>query len=180
MQVADKFAFNNAFAQAAKKPIEVPAPELGADVVVRFKPTLTVDDVMFITTIPKWNEEESVLNISLTMLMMIDEDGNPVVDPKKDDWFRIGADGVLMVRLAKRAGLADIFARLWKRSVDEEGDGEPLTGESFERSMYDLSYAMRLAPDGMRSWPVKDMLELLKASARLSESREQDDAEEGE
>lgn len=177
MTVATKNTFAEAFAK--KRYIEVAAPELGADVVVRFKPQFNVGDMLTVLAVEGW-KEPLVLDIILARVALIDEHGKPLVDDASDKWFNEGTDGVLLSRLAKRAGLVPIFLKAFKRSEDDPDGDQELTGEALERTVSDLSLAMKLSPESIRRWPAKDLADVLRASARAANKGEEtDDTDDG-
>ena len=168
--VADKHAFAGAFADAA--PLEAPAPELGDGVVVRFR-RCTVDDLLAVAKVDF--ERPLVLDLILARLTLIDADGDQLVDPNDDVWFQRGTDGVLLARLAKRAGLAAEFALAFRPAVGEDS-GEALTADRVRRTIADLAVAMRLSPDAIRRWPVADFVDVLR-SARGADAEDAEDAD---
>ena len=163
-QVADKHLFAEAFAD--QTPIEVPAPELGADVVVRFRSRFQVDDLLAVAGTEHWRDP-LVLGVLLARLTLVDADGAHLVDPKDADWFQRGADGVLLARLARRAALVERFVLVYRTAPDDEDSGEELTAESVRRTVADIATAMRLSPESVRGWPLRDLLDVL-ASLRAA------------
>ena len=156
-QVANKHVFAATF---QTKPIEVPAPEFGEGVVARFRPQFTVDDLLAVASTSHWREP-LVLELLLARLALVDADGQNVVDPKDDTWYQQGADGVAIVRLARRAGLVDRFVRAFRATPDEDGDGEELTADAVRRTIADIATAMRLSPDTVRGWALRDLSDIL-------------------
>lgn len=159
-QVADKHVFSAAFADA--RPIEVPAPELGKGVVVRFRPYFTVDDLLAVASTEHWREP-LVLVLLLARLALLDVDGETVVDPASDEWFQRGVDGVAVARLARRAGLVDRFVKAFRAAPDGEGE-EDLTAEGVRRVIADVATALRLSPETVRAWPLRDLRDVLSAA----------------
>ena len=167
-RVADKHAFAEAFARSA--PIVVDAPELGDGIEVRFKPQFTVDDILSVTAVPGWNREPLVLAMALARVALVGEDGQPLVPDGEAEWFQRGANGVLLARLARRAGLVDRFLLAFRSRPDhEDGDGEPLDAESLRRTVAELAVVMRLSPDSVRGWPARDLADTLDALKRRQE-----------
>ena len=158
--VADKHIFAEAFADRA--PIEVPAPELGESRTVRFRQPFTVDDVLAVSRVDGW-QQPLVLDVLLARLTLVGADGQPLVDPAEADWFQRGTDGVLLARLAKRAGLVDRFSLAFRPAVGED-DGEPLTAARVRRTIADLALALKLSPGAIRGWPVPDFLDVLRSA----------------
>ena len=168
--VADKHAFADAF--AGQGPIEVPAPELGADVVVRFRRPFTVDDLLAVAKVEF--DRPLVLDLILARLTLIGADGGEVVDPNDDLWYQRGADGVLLARLSKRAGLAANFALAFRPAVGEDS-GEALTADRVRRTIADLAMAMRLSPGAIRDWPLSDFVDVLRSARRDAEDADAED-----
>ena len=164
MPFATKHDIHGAF--SASKPIEVPAPELGDGVVVRFKAEFTVDDLVSVVSVDGW-KEPLMLELILGRLALLDEEGRPMVDPKSDDWFQRGINGVHLVRWAKRAGLAERFTLAFR---EREGtDSEAVTEERIRRVVADLSTAMKLSPDTVRKWALSDLMDVLESFTRKAE-----------
>ena len=138
--VADADVFHRAFSR--RKPIEVDAPELGEGVVVRFRKTFRVADVLAVVSVPQW-QSPMVLDLLLARLALVDADGNDVVDQSDDDWFQKGADGILLHRLSRRAKLREAFMLAF-RAKEGEPSGKELTEESLRQTIADLSVAMKL------------------------------------
>ena len=157
--VADKHVFAAAFPDA---PIEVPAPELGPGVVARFRSRFTVDDLLAVATTEHWREQ-LVLELLLARLTLVDADGAPLVDAKEDTWFQRGADGVALARLARRAGLVERFALAFRAAPDDPDGEEELTAEGVRRLVADIATAMRLAPETVRGWPLRDLHDVLRS-----------------
>lgn len=177
VEVASKHTFANAF--VSRRPIEVEAPELGEGVVVRFKPEFTVDDVLTILAVKNW-QDPLVFDILLARVAMIDEEGKPLVDDNNDKWFSEGTDGTLICRLSKRANLSAVFLKAFKRSEDDPDGDKELTGDALQQTISDLSLAMKLSPESIRSWPAKDLADVLRASARVAnKGDETDDTDDG-
>ena len=180
MKVADKHLFAKAFAD--QTPIEVPAPELGADVVVRFKPAFTVEDVCAVVCLerddvvegsaepkkPAW-QNPLLLELALARIALLDEDGRPMVEANEPEWFQIGSDGVLLCRLARRAGLVDRFLAAFRSKPD--GDNEPLTADGMRRIVADLATVMKISPESIRSWPAKDLTAVLESMKEQADAR---------
>ena len=159
------------FAAAANDaPIEVPAPELGEGVVARFRSRFTVDDLLAVAGTPS-SREPLVLDLLLARLALIDADGQRMVDPNDDDWFQRAADGVVMSRLARRAGLVAEFVRAFRAAPD--GDGDELTEDGVRRVIADLALVMRLSPESIRGWALRDFGDV------LASLRQRDDGAEG-
>ena len=167
MTVADRHAFANAF--AALRPIEVPAPELGEDVVVRFRRTFTANDLSMVLGIESWREP-LVLDVVLARLALVDENGKPLVDLDNDKWFLEGADGVLIARLSRRAGLKEQFLKSFKRTVDTPEDDKKLDKADIQQMIAEFSLQMRLSPDEIRAWPVQDLMDVLRAATKRDDS----------
>lgn len=163
-QVAGKHVWAEAFAQ--RQPIEVPAPELGDGVVVRCRATFTVDDLLVVASATNWREPIT-LGALLLRLTMVDEDGQPVVDPDDDVWFQQGADGVIASRIARRAGLIERFVEAFRGAPD--ADGEELNGDVVRRVVAELALAMKLAPNSIRSWPLQDLRDVLAALPKTAD-----------
>lgn len=166
-QIANKHAFAEAFARAA--PIVVDAPELGEGAVCRFKGEFTVDDVLAVVAVPGWNSEPLVLALALARIALIDDDGKPAVEEGDDAWFQRGSNGVLLARLARRAGLPERFLLAFRAGRDDESDGEPLDEERLRRTVAELSVVLRLSPNAIRSWAASDLVDTLSAIKRRSE-----------
>lgn len=161
--IAGKNLFNQAFNRAT--PIEVPAPELGKGVVVRFKSEWTVDDVISVVSVPDW-KEPVIFELILARVSMLDADGKPMVEDGKDEWFQRGTNGVLLGALARRAKLPDRFCEMFRSS---DPGAKPLDQKDFTRVVYDLSVAMKLAPASIRKWAAKDLLNVLESASPPAE-----------
>ena len=157
--VADKHVFAAAFPDA---PIEVPAPELGPGVVARFRARFTVDDLLAVASTEHWREP-LVIEILLARLALVDAEGRRLVDPADDTWFQRGIDGVSLSRLARRAGLVERFTRAFRAKPDDPDGEESLTAEGVRRLVADVAIAMRLSPESVRGWPLRDLADVLRA-----------------
>ena len=159
-QVADKHVFAATFPDA---PIEVPAPELGPNVVARFRARFTVDDLPAVASTEHWREP-LVIEILLAGLTLVDANGRRLVDPADDTWFQRGIDGVALSRLARRAGLVERFTRAFRANADDpKGEEETLTAEGVRRLVADIAIAMRLSPEFVRGWPLRDLADVLRS-----------------
>lgn len=168
MGFATKHDFSNAF--TAQKAIEVPAPELGEDVVVRFKSTWSVNDMLYVVSVDGWHLPLA-FDLLLARISLIDGDGNRLIDEENDQWFNKQADAVLLARLAKRANLTVRFIQAMRPHGDEnnKGEGRPLTADRLKQTIADLSIAMHVSPEEVRKWPVQDLAEILRASSRAAD-----------
>lgn len=162
-QVADKHMFAEAFADQTH--IEVPAPELGPGVVVHFRPAYRVDDLLAVAATKNW-QDPLVLGLLLARLTLVDADGADLVDPEDDTWFQRGADGVALARIARRAGLVERFVLAYRAAPDDAGDAEELSAEGVRRVVADIATAMRLSPETVRGWPLRDLLDVLNSLTR--------------
>lgn len=157
-KVADKHIFADAF----EPPVEVPAPELGPGVVVRFRGRFLVDDLLAVAATEHWREPFA-LDLLLARLTLIDAEGNALVDPTDADWFQKCADGVVVARLARRAGLVERFVKAYRAAPDEGEDQEELSLDAVRRIVADIATAMRLSPETIRSWPLRDLRDVLSS-----------------
>lgn len=182
MIVADKHVFAKAFSKNA--PIEVPAPELGEGVVVRFKPDFTVDELAQVVLVQRSDAVEGgvnspawtnplLLEMLLVRIAMVDEHGNKVVQDNAPEWFQQGSSGVLMCRLARRAGLVEQFLKCWKAAPDSDSQ-EVLDAEKLNRLIADLATVMKISPTAIRSWPASDLADVLAAFKEQADARSGD------
>ena len=163
LEVASKHTFNEAFAK--RGPIDVAAPELGEDIVVRFRQPFTVDDVLAVVAVPNWREP-MVMDMLLARLSMVDKDGKACVEDGKgkDTWYQRGADGILLCRLSRRAKLREAFMLAFREREGAPSDKE-VSEEELRHTIADLSIAMKIAPKGIRDWPAADLVDVLGSYA---------------
>ena len=165
-RIADKHTFAKAFARSA--PIVVDAPELGPDHAVRFKGEFTVDDVLAVVAVPGWDSQPLTLDLALARLALLGEDDRPLVEDGNDVWFQRGSNGVMIARLARRAGLADRFLCAFRGQPDGD-DAEPLDEDRLRRTIAELAVVLRLAPSGIRSWAARDLVDVLSTLRERSD-----------
>ena len=105
------------------EPISIEAPEFpdkdGNPTVLRFKRRLNVDDVAALGVIDFEGQSMDQLHTQLFRVLAIDEEGNRLVDPNDDEWFRTGTDGTLISKVAERANLVSVLGLTHKRAGGE-------------------------------------------------------------
>ena len=157
-QIADKLTFNSAFASG--RPIEVDAPELGEGVVVRFKPELTVNDLVFVSEVSTQFKSAAAFTLALVRRGLVDADGNAVVDDNADAWFMDGANATLMLKLAKRA---DLVKRYMAHNMDDDGDSDDLTPDAMRRVVATVAVALKVTPAEVGAMSAGELTGVLKA-----------------
>ena len=173
--IASKHTFADRFAEY--EPIEVEAPELGEGVVVRFRPSFTVSDLAAVTATEGFDNLVK-LELLLAQCTLCDEHGNRLVDPESPKWFDEGCDGVVMARLAKRAGLVERFLKVWKAGTDDEvveSGNRLLDDPHLRRLIAQVAVAMKTAPHEIMGWSMQEFKDLLDAMKQPSKKQDRPD-----
>ena len=143
-----------------KRPVEIPAPELGEGKVVRFKPEFSVNDMLVVSELQLQFKSASAFIIALARQALVDGDGNPLVDPDNDAWFMEGANAAWLVKYAAKAKLVERYIDAME---DADTDRKDADTDTMRQVVASVALTLNVTPDDVLAMSQPQLIDLLKA-----------------